>query len=394
MKVKFIEGNPNNGIAYDWKLIRKEYKKLGVPPEYDILSLLPLENEGIKWHLLNSERSVGKTTSLLLLGMVMNKLYGTVTQLVRHSAKEQKASYFEQLFATISAYNSGQYIEVSTNGKYNAISYYHKAFYYATNHEGKIERAPKPFCVALCSADCYTLCSTYEAPTGDLIVLDECFNETNTADEFVHFIHLHKTIVRERLSDKIFILGNNLDVNNIWYRMLTIHNDIRRLKKGDVKILKTCDGMPIFTAFLENQLPERRKKFNDLHYGFGNSELNSITGTGSWKMKQYPLKCMLPESETMIRGIYFSYHGDLYLECEFINTEIGIFLHVHPAAMKSALNGDILYVMHEPEKANQVYFYRDKLIDKIMSFYRNKKIVYSDNETGNLFEKFLKETLT
>ena len=34
-----------------------------------------------------------------------------------------------------------------------------------------------------------TICAVVtKAPLGDWIVLDECFNETNTADEFYHFI--------------------------------------------------------------------------------------------------------------------------------------------------------------------------------------------------------------
>jgi hypothetical protein len=70
-KVRYIDNDPNLGIDYDWELIAKEYKKLGVPPEYDITEIIPLGNEAIKWYILTSERSVGKTTNVLLVGMVM-----------------------------------------------------------------------------------------------------------------------------------------------------------------------------------------------------------------------------------------------------------------------------------------------------------------------------------
>lgn len=392
MRIKFIDNDPNNGIAYDWKLIKKEYKKLGIPAEYDYSEILPLDDDFLKWFILNSERSVGKTTNVLLIGMVMHKLYGTVIQHIRHSAKEQKASYYERLFSTITSYKNGQYIQRLTDGKYNTIVYYHKAFYYAIGEDGKKpEKAPEPFCVALCSADCYTLCSSYESPRGDFILLDECFNESNTPDEFVHFIHLHKTIVRERISDKIFILGNNLDINNVWYRQLTIHNDIRKMTRGQTKIVHTSEGMPIFCAFLENRLPEKRKKFNALHYGFNNPELNSITGSGEWKLKEYPQAWQLGEFERVARGIFFSYHDDLYLEGEFIAKDTKLYFMVHPAAEETAHKGDLLYTMHLPTEKNQLYFGRDKLINLIYNCIGQNRIVYSDNETGNLFEKFLKE---
>lgn len=388
--MKYIENNPVKGIAYDWKKIKKEYRSLGIPKEYDYSDLLPLENDVIKWYVLLSERSVGKTTNLLLLGMCMYKLYGTVIQLIRHNSTEQKASYFRQLFETINAYKQGHYIKKLTNGKYNTVYYYQRAFYYANIVDGKIEREEKPFCVALASADCYSLCSTYEAPTGDFIILDECFNETNTPEQFVHFIHLHKTIVRERLSDKIFILGNNIDINNIWFRQLTIQNDIRKQKRGEIKVNYTPEGMPIFTAFLQNNTPEQRKIFNRLHYGFSNSELNSITGGGEWKIKQYPL--IKKEFKSIQRGVFFSYHDDLYMEGEFFVYENILFFGVHPANERTAKNGKLLYVMRTPEKENERFFGTDKLVKLIYTCIDNLRIVYNDNETGNLFEKFLRET--
>lgn len=392
MKIKYIENEVNNGIAYDWKAIVKEYRKLGVPPEYDYSGILPLYDDILKWFVLCSERSVGKTTTILLIGMVMYKLYGTIIQHVRHNDREQKASYYQRLFDTIVNYKNGQYIERLTDGMYNSIVYFHKAFYYGKTDGDKTIRAEKPFMIALAASDCYQLCSTYEAPKGDIILLDECFNDKNTPEEFIRFNHLLKTILRERLSAKIFILGNNIDVNNIWFRQLTIHNHVRKMKRGDSKVVYTADGMPIYVSFLENRAPEKRKRFNKLYYGFGNSELNSITGDGEWKIKEYPSVTLLNNKENLLRGLYISYHDDIYMEIELVNSDSGIYYFVHPANMYSAIKGDLLYVMRTPSKPNELFFGRDNLIDKIMLALRNNRVVYSDNETGNLFEKFIKET--
>lgn len=391
-KVKYIDGEPNNGIKYDWKKIMKNYRKLGIPPEYDYSEIVPFENESLKWYNLNSERSVGKTTNLLLVGMVMNQMYGTQIQLVRNHIT--KASYYNELFNTIVNYNMGQYILALTDGRYNNVRYYQKKFYYSLTEENKeVERCKDPFCVSLAADDCYALCSTYEAPRGDLIILDECFNDKNRADEFVRFIHLHKTICRERISDKIFILGNVLDVNNIWYRQLTVQNEVRKLKAGESKIVYTAQGMPIFISFMENRAPERRKKYNKLHYGFDNPELNAIVGNGEWNMKMYPQTCMLQNRKILARGIYFSYHDDLFLEASIIDTDSGKYFEVHPTTYESAKRGDILYVLNVPTKKNEVYFGRDSLSLTIKKYIASKRIVFNDNETGDLFEKFLGEVL-
>ena len=386
-KIKYIDNDPNLGIDYDWNLIAKEYKALGVPPEYDITDILPLGNEALKWYILTSERSVGKTTNILLIGMVMNKLYGTVTQLIRHHI--DKASYYETLFNSIIAYNKGQYIKKLTGGHYNTVKYHWKNFYYALMDEkGKIIKDEKPFCVSLAADECYNLCSFYEAPLGDWIVLDECFNETNRPEEFVHFVHLHKTIVRERMSDKIILLGNNLDINNIWYRQLMIHNEVRKLEKGQSKIVHTSEGMPIYVHFMENRSPEKRRIFNKAHYGWNNPQLNAITGYGNWNVKMYPQTCRLESREIMCRGIFFSYHDDLFMEASFISSSSGVYLEVHPTKRYTAIDGDILFQIGFAGEMNELTFGFDKLSKKIMKMVDMQRIVFSDNETGDLFGKF------
>lgn len=373
-------------------MIAREYKKLGIPPEYDISEILPLGNEALKWYIITSERSVGKTTNILLIGMVMNALYGTVIQLIRHHI--DKASYYETLFNTIVAFNKGQYIKKLTNGEYNSVKYHWKNFYYCkTGDNGKIEKSEEPFCVSLAADECYNLCSFYEAPMGDWIVLDECFNESNRPEEFVHFIHLHKTIVRDRMSDKIILLGNNLDINNIWYRQLMIHNEVRKMHKGQSKIVKTSEGMPIYVQFMENRTPEKRKIFNRSHYGFNNPQLNAITGNGNWNVRMYPQTCMLKDREQIARGIYFSYHDDLFMEGAFISTSSGGYLEIHPARESSAKDGDVCFTLNFPQEDNEVYFGYDKLSKKILNIITNKRIVFSDNETGDLFQKFINEAI-
>ena len=388
--IKYINNDPTYGIKYDWKKIMKEYRSLGIPSEYDFTEIIPFDNDILKWYNLNSERSVGKTTNLLLIGMVMNALYSTQIQLIRHHIA--KASYYRELFNTIVNYKNGEYIQKITDGKFNAVKYYQKRFYYIRVEDGKeVEKAESPFCVSLAAEDCYALCSTYEAPRGDLIILDECFNDRNTPDEFVRFVHLHKTIVRERMSDKIFILGNTLDVNNIWYRQMMIQNEIRKLKRGEARVVYTPEKMPIYIHFLENRSPEKRKLFNNAHYGFNNPELNAIVGNGEWNMKMYPQTCLLKNREMVVRGIYFNYHDDLFLEMALINTESGKYMEVHPANYESAMRGDLQYVVELPIRKNQLYYGSDSISKLILKFVKKKRVVFSDNETGDLFMKFMSE---
>lgn len=389
MKLKYIENDASQGIAYDWKLILKEYKKLGVPADFDYSDVIPFESP-IKWHILLSTKSVGKTTVLLLIGLIMYKLYGTQTQIIRH--KTANAGFYDRLYSVICGYNNGQYLKKLFGDEYNTIKYFQRNFYLANYKDGKTVKSEHKIAVALSSDDCYNLCSKYDSPRGDLIILDECFTDYNTPDEFIHFINLHKTIVRDRMSDKIFILGNNYDCNNIWFRQLTIAHQIRNLKMGENKILYTNEEMPIYVNFLTPRSGEKRKKFNRTHYGFKNPELNAITGLGDWSIKQYPQICELNNRELLCRGIYFNFMDDLYMEGEFIRADGGIFFAVHPANRHAVNRASLVYVMRQPSANNEIYFNSDRLANTIKDMITNLKIVFSDNETGDLFSKFIAET--
>ena len=70
------------------------------------------------------------------------------------------------------------------------------------------------------------------------------------------------------------------------------------------------------------------------------------------------------------------------------------YMEVHPCNELSARKGDIMYVLTLPIKTNQFIFGNDKLSRLIISFIASKRVVFSDKETGDLFEKFLTETKT
>ena len=75
MKKEYINGNPLNGVIYDFKFLRKEYQKLKCPPEVYNPCALPFET--CKWFVILSERARGKTTNLLLFGLLIFWHYHT-----------------------------------------------------------------------------------------------------------------------------------------------------------------------------------------------------------------------------------------------------------------------------------------------------------------------------
>ena len=90
----------------------------------------------------------------------------------------------------------------------------------------------------------------------------------------------------------------------------------------------------------------------------------------------------------MQRGIFFSYHDDLYLEGSFIKSKSGIYFEIHPTRKYTAVDGDLIFTLDFAEEPNQVLFGFDKLSKRIIRMVESKRVVFADNETGDLFGKF------
>ena len=199
--IEYIENNTALGIKYNWSLIKKEwkklekyFKKLGVS---DIV-LNPLDFDVWKYvyNIFLSERSRGKTTNFLLLGLIFNKLYGTVIQYIRQTEDDIKASNLQLLFDVII---SNHYVEFLTDGEYNTIIYNARRFYYAYVENNEIKRkASKSICNVLSIQKQQDIKSTYNCPLGDFIIFDEFISNAYYKNEFSEFMQLLKTIIRER----------------------------------------------------------------------------------------------------------------------------------------------------------------------------------------------------
>ena len=103
----------------DWVKVRKECKRLGIFPK-GFWNPLHCNFEECGIQMLLSERSVGKTTGILLVGMVLNSLYGVRIHYIRNTKNMLRESIVSDLFSTII---SCGYVSKVTNGKYNSIRY-------------------------------------------------------------------------------------------------------------------------------------------------------------------------------------------------------------------------------------------------------------------------------
>lgn len=382
-KIKYFEDDVNKGIIVDWKRIKKEYAKLGCPEDVYNASLIPYSN--ISYVMGLSERSIGKTTSFLLLGMLLNRDYGITIQYIRSRETMIQNMQIKDLFKTVRKFH---YIEKITNDKYNDVMYKSRRWYYINvdNDGNVIEQAPEHFmmCLSIDKSEVYK--SSYNAPVGDFIIFDEFIGKFYPMNEFIYFMDLVKTIIRARISPKIIMLANTIDKHSEYYSEFEIYEQIQMLQYGEKEIITTDLGTKIYVEFIENTKKlEEKRFFNNLFFGFKNPRLASITG-GGWATNEYPH--IIEGFKTIHRGLYVESHGKLLALDIVLYDDIGICINCHKATR--TYEDSIIYSLDEPkDKRYRYYLGQGDRIDRfLVKMVQMHHIRFQNNACGTIFYNF------
>lgn len=372
-------------LTVDFKEVAKEYKKLKCPK--DVYNPLTIPWEVCKWAVIMSDRSRGKTTNLLLYGMILNKMYGTEIQYIRSHEDMIAPKNCKDLFETILQYH---YVETLTDGKFNTIIYDKRRWYYAkTDDDGEvIEKDLRQFCTMLSVDKNQVYKSSYNAPNGDFILFDEFIEKFYYPNEFIYFLDLIKTICRDRTTPLIALSANTIDKQSPYLRELEIYKDVQKMKMGSSQIVTTALGTKIYVSILsaitkkENAL---RMTVNKLYFGFQNSKIASITGSETWSMSSYPHS---PEERHILSQNHYILFNDNLLQMEICDsTEMGIFVNIHEG--KKLHDDSVVYTLEPPiDKRYRYALGWSKLDRLIWDKYRNNLFYYQYNDIGDMVEKF------
>lgn len=385
--MKYINNDIQCGIEYDWRKVKEEFRKLNIPK--DVYSPMHLPFDKAKYNVLLSERSRGKTTNILLLGMCMHKLYGTTIEYIRKKEDQITKKITINLFTTILEYD---YIEKLTDGKYNSIWYNARRWYYClVDEDGNvIEKAPTHFMSMLSIDRNETYKSGYNAPRGDFIVYDEFISKYYYADEFLYFTDLLKTIIRDRLSPIIFMLSNMIDKNSEYLDELMISEQVMLMSVGDSSLITTKKGTNIYVELLEmskKTITPRRQLSNKLYFGFDNPKLINITG-GDWVVENYPHIPKKIEYDSVINNIFMKFSSNfIRLELVTYNDQFFVFCTKFTSVI---YDDSIILTLEPPNKSNEIYgLGRGKVFKFIWSLYDDKRFRYQSNTIGAWIDKYV-----
>lgn len=373
----------------------KLFKSLNIPD--DVFNpITALKGRQGDWNLLFSTRSRGKTTNVLLLGMCYNWTQGTQIQYIRQYDDMLAPKITADLMRTILEYN---YIDKITSGQYNSCKYVGRRWYYTKIADGEeVERAKEPFMVCLAINRNVDYKSSYNAPKGDFIVVDEWMrtDKSYMRDEFLILCDLLSTIIRLRTTAKIYMLTNLVDITCPYLLEMGIQDIVRNMKFGDFQQLinKDSESGTETTISIYMIPPEAVKsKSKSKYFGLWDAaKLTGITGAkGMWTIKMYP---HAPREEYTILDKAQIELQDGYICRELREYASGLYVMFYPLGVpltdKVTYTWDSTHPFNNLRRYGMGYSQTDHYVMELIKLHR---VYYSDNTTGERVETYIKKLI-
>ncbi len=353
---------------------------------YDLKNIL---SKNAQYNLIIGERSNGKTTAVLKYCLKRYIDTGKQTAYIRRYEEDIKGNRGEAVF---SALLSLGYVEEITGGLYDRIVYRGRAWYLGVYNEidEKIETQEKPFAYAFA----ITKQESYKGisyPDIDTVLFDEFLTRTYyLPDEFVTFMNLLSTIIRQRDGVKIFMLGNTVNKYSPYFAEMGLKH-IKEMQKGSIDVYSYGNtALRVAVEFAD--FPSKEKP-SDVYFAFDNPRLNMITGTGEvWEIAVYPHAPCKWKPKDVLLSYFIQFDGEL-LQADVVGIDNNVFTFIHRKTTPiQDEKRDLVFTPDYDIKRNyrrKIDTPQDRTGAKLWDMYKYDRVYYQDNETGETVRNYL-----
>lgn len=352
-------------------------------------SLKNILSKNADYNLIIGERSNGKTYACLkwCLEQYVNSDYTKQFAYIRRWKDDIIGKRAEVVFNALITNNEVYKI---TKGEYSNIKYYNGKYFLA-NYDDKQKKFiadVKPFCFNFALSDMEHDKST-SYPDIDNVIFDEFITRKYyLTDEFVIFMNVLSTIIRDRKINKIFMCGNTVNKYNPYFEEFGIKNDV---KQGCIDVYKFGDSeLTLAIEYCEESKGIKNK--SNSYFAFNNAKLNMIKG-GKWELDFYP---HLRENQRINfeKDCLFSFYvvfDNQTIQGDIIQNE-DLFLFFHKKTTPIREKNALIYSLN----IDSNFFHRknilrnvDKLDKKIFYFFAAEKVFYQSNDIGETIHNYL-----
>lgn len=355
-------------------------------------SLDRILSKGADYNVIFGERSNGKTYATLLYGIKQYLKTGKQMAYIRRWREDLRGKRAESLFANHVA--NGVIAEL-TNGEYNEVFYYSGKWFLSFYNEETKKRVPDtiPFCYGFClSEQEHEKSSSY--PNITTIVFDEFLTRRYyLPDEFMLYMNLLSTIIRQRNDVKVFMLGNTVNQFCPYFTEMGL-KQVRVMEQGTIDIYKFGEhGATVAVEYCSTIV---KQKASNKYFCFDNQNLQMITG-GKWELAVYPhLPVKYKPSDVLF--VFYIQFNEMTLQGNIIQVEdketgVNNFMYIHnkTTPIKDTENS-LIYSLQMNGKPN----YKRKLLStatyvetQIARYFATDKVFYQNNEIGEIVRNYL-----
>lgn len=339
-----------------------------------------------QYRMIIGERSNGKTYAILnkiLENYFTKNEQGAVVRRWQDDFKGKRAlSMFAPLVTDNMVYKYSQ-------GRWDRIDYRSGCWYPARYDEqtDTIVRGDEPIAYA------FSLSSMeHDKSTSYPKITTICFDEFLTrqyylVDEFVLFMNVVSTIVRQRLNVTIYMLGNTVNWTCPYFTEMGIKH-IRDMKQGSIDVYTYGEsGLRVAIEYCQSMADSKQ---SNVYFAFDNPRLQMIT-SGAWELDIYPHLPVKYEHKE-IKGIFFiCFEGDT-LQCEMVHHGRNVFIYIHRKTTPiKDYDHDIIFALNNDYRINHYQSLirpRDKISQAIAFMVKQNKIYYQDNEVGEIVRNY------
>ena len=348
---------------------------------YDLKAILSKEAQ---YNIVFGERSNGKTYAVLKYGLSQYVKDGSQLAIIRRWRDDFVGKRGVTMFDAIV---SNKEITRMTNGEWTGVYYYGSRWFLCRYEDGKriTDETPFAYGFALTSME-HDKSTSY--PNIRTICFDEFISRNAyLPDEFVLFMNVISTIVRQRKDAKIFMLGNTVNKYCPYFEEMGIKH-LKQMKPGDIDIYRYGDSDLLVAV--EYVKPNKKGKESDLYFAFDNPKLSMITG-GAWEVDVYPHLPIKYKPKDIQFIYYIVFSGDV-LQCEIIAVEDVTFTFIHRKTTPLNYEKDFIYTTEYSPRVNvkrNITKPRTQIEKKIAEYYLRDKIFYANNDIGEIVRNYL-----
>lgn len=342
---------------------------------------------GARYNIIFGERSNGKTFACLEYGLEQFVKDRTSLAIVRRWGEDFRGKRGQTMFDALS---SAGVVKKLTKGEWTDIYYWSSRWYLCRYDEsGKRETMQEPFAYGFSLTDSEHDKST-SYPTIRTVVFDEFITRRGYVDdEFVLFMNVLSTIIRQRDDVKIFMLGNTVNKFCPYFNEMGLTH-LKQMKPGNIDLYQYGNGN--LKLAVEYTLPTVKGKASDVYFAFDNPKLSMITG-GAWEIDIYPHSpCKYLPKE--IKFTYFIEFDGQTLQADIVKHNGNIFTFIHPKTtpLKHPDKDIIFSTAYDPRpnwRRNILKPY-DEIGKRITQLIATDKVYYSSNDVGDVMFNYLK----